>query len=187
MIAREIKDRQSEGSALGNLGVAYFYLGNYGKAIEYSQQGLAIAREIKDRRGEGAGLGNLGIAYFSLGNYAKAIEYTQQSLAIAREIKDRKGEGQALNNLGAMLLKAGNPTEAEKMLIDGIQVWESMRQMLGSNDANKVSIFEEQARTYRTLQQVRVAQNNPIAALEISERGRARAFVDRLSWVYGVK
>ena len=67
------------------------------------------------------------------------------------------------------------------MLIDGIQVWESMRQMLGSNDANKVSIFEEQARTYRTLQQVRVAQNNPIAALEISERGRARAFVDLLT------
>ena len=58
------------------------------------------------------------------------------------------------------------------MLIDGIQVWESMRQMLGSNDANKISIFEEQARTYRLLQQVRVAQNNPIAALEIAERGR---------------
>jgi CHAT domain-containing protein len=35
--------------------------------------------------------------------------------------------------------------------------------------------------TYRTLQQVRVAQNNPIAALEIAERGRARAFVDLLT------
>ena len=87
----------------------------------------------------------------------------------------------ALNNLGAAFLKAGNPTEAEKMLVNGIQVWESMRQMLGSNDANKVSIFEGQAGTYRTLQQVRVAQNNPIAALEIAERGRARAFVDLLT------
>jgi CHAT domain-containing protein len=100
---------------------------------------------------------------------------------IAREIKDRDGEGTALNNLGFTFLKAGNPTEAEKMLVNAIQAWESMRQMLGSNDANKVSIFEEQARTYRTLQQVRVAQNNPIAALEIAERGRARAFVDLLT------
>jgi hypothetical protein len=83
--------------------------------------------------------------------------------------------------LGAAFLRAGNPTEAEKMLVNAIQVWESMRQMLGSNDANKVSIFEGQARTYRTLQQVRVAQNNPIAALEIAERGRARAFVDLLT------
>jgi CHAT domain-containing protein len=78
-------------------------------------------------------------------------------------------------------LRAGNLTEAEKMLVNGIQVWESRRQMLGSNDANKVSIFEGQAMTYWMLQQVRVAQNNPIAALEIAERGRARAFVDLLT------
>ncbi|MEG4285395.1 CHAT domain-containing protein [Microcoleus sp. A006_D1] len=180
-IAREIKDRLGEGSLLGNLGIAYINLGNYAKGIEYTQHSLAIAREIKDRLGEGLLLGNLGGAYVYLGNYTKGIEYTQQSLAIAREIKDRLGEGGALNNLGAAFLKADNPTESEKMLIDGIQVWESMRQILGSNDANKVSIFEGQAKTYRTLQQVRVAQNNPIAALEIAERGRARAFVDLLS------
>jgi len=180
-IAREIKNRRNEGAALGNLGAVYYFLDNYTKAIEYTQQHLAIAREIKDRQREGAALGNLGSVYGSLGNNAKAIEYTQQYLAIAREIKYRQGEGQALNNLGVVFLQAGNPTEAEKMLINGIQVWESMRQMLGSNDANKVSIFEGQARTYRTLQQVRVAQNNPIAALEIAERGRARAFVDLLT------
>ena len=180
-IAREIKDRKREGTALGNLGAAYIDLGDYAKGIEYSQQQLVIAREIKNRDGEGTALGNLGVAYGSLGDYAKGIEYTQQQLAIAREIKDRKGEGMALNNLGATFLEAGNPTEAEKMLFDGIQVWESIRQMLGSNDANKVSIFEGQARTYRLLQQVWVAQNNPIGALEIAERGRARAFVDLLT------
>ncbi len=180
-IAREIKDRAGEANVLGNLGDAYHSLGNYAKAIDYRQQGLAIAREIKYRAGEGLLLGNLGVAYVYLGNYTKAIEYVQQSLAIAREIKDRDGEGLALNNLGAAFLKVGNPRESEKMLINAIQVWESMRQMLGSNDANKVSIFEGQARTYRTLQKVLVAQNNPIAALEIAERGRARAFVDLLT------
>ncbi|MEG4421004.1 CHAT domain-containing protein [Microcoleus sp. LAD1_D5] len=180
-IAREIKNRQVESVALGNLGVAYSYQGNYGKAIEYGQQQLAIAREIKNRQVESVALGNLGAAYHSLSDYAKAIEYSQQYLAIAQEIKDRLGEGGALNNLGVAFLKAGNPTESEKMLVNAIQVWESMRQMLGPNDANKVSIFEGQDRTYRTLQQVRVAQNNPNEALEIAERGRARAFVDLLT------
>jgi tetratricopeptide (TPR) repeat protein len=180
-IYRTIKNRFGEGRALGNLGVAYRELGNYAKAIEYAQQHLAIAREIKDRLGEGWALGSLGGAYHELGDYAKAIEYTQQHLAIAREIKDHNGEGGALNNLGLAFLKTGNPTEAEKMLFDGIKVWESMRQMLGSNDANKVSIFEGQARTYRNLQRVRVAQNKPNEALEIAERGRARAFVDLLT------
>jgi CHAT domain-containing protein len=180
-IAREIKDRRGEGIALGNLGFTYLYLGDSAKAIEYAQQSLAIAREIQDRSGEAASLGNLGIAYLYLGNSAKAIEYSQQQLAIARSIKDRDGEGTALNNLGVAFLKIGKPTEAEKMLVQGIQVWESMRQMLGSNNANKVSIFEGQAMTYRTLQEVLVTQNNPIAALEIAERGRARAFVDLLT------
>ncbi|KAM3090825.1 tetratricopeptide repeat protein, partial [Phormidesmis sp. 146-12] len=181
-IIRAIKDRKEEGVALGNLGAMHHFLGDYTKAIEYTQQSLAIARELKNRRGEGEALRNLGNHYYFLGNnYVKAIEYTQQSSAIAREIKDRQGEGTALNNLGAVFLEAGNTVQAEKMLVQGIQVWESLRQMLGSNDANKISIFEGQARTYRTLQQVRVAQNNPIAALEIAERGRARAFVDLLT------
>jgi CHAT domain-containing protein len=181
VIARELKDRRAEGAALLSLGNAYLPLGNYAKAIKYEQQSLVIARELKDRRAEGAALVNLAADYFYLGNYAKVTEYGQQSLAIARELKDRRIEGAALTNLGFAFLKAGNLTEAEKVLVQGIQVWESLRQLLGSNDAHKVSIFEGQARTYRTLQQVRVAQNNPNAALEIAERGRARAFVDLLT------
>nr|WP_313933794.1 tetratricopeptide repeat protein [Calothrix sp. FACHB-168] len=179
-IAREIKDRQSEGAALGNLGTTYGSLRDYKKAIEYLQQQLAIAREIKDRQGEGKALGNIGTTYFSLGDYSKAIEYLQQKLAIAREIKDRQSEGNVLNNLGASYYKQGNLTLAESTLFEGIKVLESLRgQEL--KDSEKVSIFEQQSRTYRTLQKVLIAQNKTEAALEIAERGRGRAFVDLLA------
>jgi CHAT domain-containing protein/uncharacterized protein HemY/outer membrane protein assembly factor BamD (BamD/ComL family) len=179
--ARELKDRQGKGGALSNLGNAYSGLGNYEKAINYQEQSLAILREIKDRQGEGVALGNLGSAYKALGNYPKAISYQEQSLAIAREIKDLQGEGVSLNNLGVTLFKAGNLPAATRILKDGIAIWEMLRQTVGRNDANKVSIFEGQLRTYRTLQEVLIAQNQPNAALEISERGRARAFVELLS------
>ncbi|MEG5073104.1 tetratricopeptide repeat protein, partial [Microcoleus sp. B3-D2] len=66
-IAREIKDPQGQGAALGNLGIAYRNFGDYAKAIEYAQQQLAIAREIKDPQGEGWALGSLGNAYLLLG------------------------------------------------------------------------------------------------------------------------
>ena len=177
-IAREIKDQQGEGAALGNLGTTYLYIGNYAKAIEHCQQHLAIAREINDRQGEGAALGNLGLAYDFLGSSAKAIEYQKQHLATAREINDRQSEGAALNNLGFNLFKSSDLIAAEKILFEGITVWESIRQTGTDNDTNKVSIFEEQARTYRTLQQVMIALKKPNAALEIAERGRARAFVE---------
>jgi CHAT domain-containing protein len=68
-------------------------------------------------------------------------------------------------------------TEADRLMLQGIQQYQTSQ----LRDVNQVSIFEGQAYTYRTLQQVRVAQNQPIAALEIAERGRARAFVDLLT------
>jgi CHAT domain-containing protein len=116
---RAIKNRRSEGSALGNLGAAYYSLGNSTKTIEYSQQSLAIARELKDRRSQGSALGNLGAAYYSLGNYAQAIEYAQQSLAITREVKNRRSEGNALGNLGAAYHSLGNSTKT----IEYAQQW----------------------------------------------------------------
>ncbi|MFB2838870.1 tetratricopeptide repeat protein [Floridanema evergladense] len=181
IIAREIGDREGEGLALGNLGLAYFHLGDYPKAIEYYKQDLAIARKIGNRQAEGTVLGNLGVAYNSLGDSHQAIEYHQQALTIARSIGDLKGEAVALNNLGNAVYSSGHLAQAEKILFQGIEVWESLREKLGNDDANKVSIFEEQARTYRTLQKVLIAQNKTTTALEISERGRGRAFIELLT------
>jgi CHAT domain-containing protein/tetratricopeptide (TPR) repeat protein len=178
-IARSIKDRQSEGKALGNLGIAYRSLGDYAKAIEYQQQSLAIARSIKDRQSEGKALGNLGIAYYFLGDYTKAIEYQQQWLAIARSIKGRPSEGRALHDLGLALYRQGNFSAAEKTLLDSIKVSESLRADL--DDANKVSIFDTQTDPYLNLQKVLIAQKKNNEALEIAERGRARAFVELLA------
>ena len=178
-IAREIKDRQGEGVALGNLGGAYHSLGDYAQAIEYAQQLLAIAREIKDRNSEGNALANLGVAYDSLGDYTKAIEYAQQQLAIAREIKDRSSERIALNNLGFALYQQGNFSAAEKTLLDSIKVSESLR--AGLDDAKKVSIFDTHTNPYLNLQKVLIAQHKTNEALEIAERGRARAFVELLA------
>ena len=180
-IAQEIKDRHGEAASLDNLGLAYNDLGDYPKAIAYHQQSLSIARELKDRNSEGGSLTNLGNVYYALEDYPKAIEYFQQSLGIKQKIGDKDGEGIALSNLGLALYKLGNLTAAEANLIEGIKVYESIRDKLGSNDNNKVSIFEIQASTYRFLQQVLIAQNKTETALEISERGRARAFVELLA------
>ncbi|BAZ03340.1 TPR repeat-containing protein (plasmid) [Tolypothrix tenuis PCC 7101] len=179
-IARSIQDRQGEGKALGNLGAAYIFLGDYKQAIDYLQQRLALARSIQDRQGEGKALGNLGLAYLSLGDNKQAINYLQQVLALARSIQDRQSEGQTLNNLGIAYYKQGNLTLAETTLIAGIKVYESLRGR-DLKDNEKVSIFETQRSIYRLLQQVLIAQNKTDAALEISERGRGRAFVELLA------
>ncbi|MBD2213053.1 CHAT domain-containing protein [Nostoc linckia FACHB-104] len=179
-ILREIKNRLGEGQLLANLGLAYYSVGDYPKAIDYHQQSLTITREIKNRLGEGNALGNFGNVYNSLGDYPKAIDYYQQHLALAREIKDRKGEGNSLNNLGLTYYKQAKLTLAEKTLIEGIKVYESLRgRRLKDNE--KVSFFDTQSNIYNVLQGVLIAQNKTDAALEISERGRGRAFVELLA------
>jgi CHAT domain-containing protein len=179
-IAREIKDPRDEGKSLGDLGNAYLFLGNYSQAINYQQQHLAIARRLNDRQGEGNALGNLAMAYGALNNYNEGITYQQQALAIFREIKDGMGEGGALNNLGVLFLSLGKPATAETALFQALEIWELLR-FDQRADQQKISLFETQQRTYRLLQQSLIAQNKINSALEIAERGRARAFVELLT------
>ena len=80
---------------MGNLGLAYYSLGQFQTAIDYHQQALDIARDIGDRQWSGASLGNLGLAYDSLGQFQTAIDYHQQALEIAREIGDLAKRGTA--------------------------------------------------------------------------------------------
>ncbi|MCA2716909.1 MAG: tetratricopeptide repeat protein [Microcystis sp. M169S2] len=99
-------------ASLTSLGNAYYFLGEYQKAIEFYQQSLAITREIGDRRGEAASYNNLGNVYNSLGEYQKAIEFHQQSLAIEREIGDRGGEAKSYGNLGNVYNSLGEYQKA---------------------------------------------------------------------------
>lgn len=180
-IERQLKNRLGEGLALGNIGLAYVSLGEYEKAIEYLQQDVEITREFRDRPNEGQALGNLGNAYYAQGAYPTALKYYQQSLAIAQEVNYQRGVGIMLNNIGATLLQMKRFSEAEKALQQGMQVLESLRDKVGDRDALKISIFEQQRRTYRLLQEAMVAQARTNEALEIAERSRARAFVELLS------
>ena len=178
-IAREIGDHFGEANSVNGLGIAYDKLGYYPKAIENYQQSLTIAREIGDHFGEANSLGNLGVAYGNLGDYPKAIDFHQQSLAIDQEIKDRQGEGNSLYNLGYALLKLGNLEQAESILTKAMEVEESLRP--GLPDNYKITLSEKQSDTYILLQKVLIARNKTDAALEIAERGRARALAELLT------
>lgn len=180
-LAQATQDRRSIGQALGNIGLAYLTQGDYKQAIDYLEQHLAIAQELQDRSGEKRALGNLGLVHYGLKQYGKAADYQRQALAIAQELQDYPAQGQALNNLGNALLEMQQFAEAEQALRASVEVWETLRAKLGSNDTDKISLFETQSVTYSTLQEALIAQNKTTEALEIAERGRARAFVELLA------
>jgi len=174
-VAQAIGNTLGQAYTLRNLGIAYQIRNDLTKATEYYQEALLIARDIGDRKLEAETLSSLGLAYEDLKDYNLAIAHQEQSLSLAREISDRRLQGVALNNLGHTLKTAGNLVEAEKNLREAISVLESLRP--GLDDANNISLFDTQVLTYNLLQQILIARNQFEAALEISEQGRARAFV----------
>lgn len=178
-IARTVGDRLVEANTLNNLGALVHTKRQFEQAVQYYQQSLAIAQASKMLSTEGIALGGLGLAYESLKDYDKALEYHQKSVAIAKEIGNKREEALSLNNLGHTLLVSGKPQQAEGYLRNALQVLDALRS--GLSDREKVSIFDTQVLTYNLLQQVLIAQNKPEAVLEISEWGRARAFVDVLA------
>ncbi|MFB2891580.1 CHAT domain-containing protein [Aerosakkonemataceae cyanobacterium BLCC-F50] len=131
MIALEIKDRQEEVAALGNLVIAYFNLGDFGNGLDCSQHILDLARSIPDRRLEGAAFGNLGLTYYAVADYDQAIKCFEKQLEIARDIKDPYQEGNALGNLGPIYFALENFAKAIEYHSQHLVVLETIKNPLG--------------------------------------------------------
>ncbi|XP_043256513.1 G-protein-signaling modulator 2 [Colletes gigas] len=82
------------------LGNAYFYLGDYVKAMQYHKLDLTLARNMGDKLGEAKSSGNLGNTLKVMGKFDEAMICCKRHLEISREIGDKLSEGRALYNLG---------------------------------------------------------------------------------------
>ncbi|MGK7935843.1 MAG: tetratricopeptide repeat protein [Xenococcaceae cyanobacterium] len=71
---------------MGNLGIAYRYLGEDQQAIEFYQQVLELRKKIDDRAGEGRALYDIGHVYSDLRQHQRAIELYSQALVIWQEV-----------------------------------------------------------------------------------------------------
>jgi CHAT domain-containing protein/tetratricopeptide (TPR) repeat protein len=165
--------------ALNNLAAYYTGLQQYDRALELYQRVRPILEESGDRANLARLLDNIGSAYSELGDNDRALDFSREAVALFRELGNRQGEGRGLQNMGFRLMKLERYAEAAETLLAAIEVYESLRP--GLADANRVSLFDTQAEAYRLLQQTYIALDRPEAALEIAERGRARAFVELLA------
>jgi tetratricopeptide (TPR) repeat protein len=140
-IARELGDRQGEGSHLGALGLAWVEEGAarlvwgeatkdgsapyFRRGIEYYEQALAVARAIGDRQAEGSHLGNLGNAWLLLGDPAQAKNLFSQALTILREMGDRPNEGFHLANLGRAQHALGDVDAAQQYGWEALAIYDA--------------------------------------------------------------
>jgi CHAT domain-containing protein/uncharacterized protein HemY len=146
------------------------------EGLKNLQQALTMSRELGLPVEEGILLQDIAQIQLDTKQYTEAQTTAQQAAKLSRKTTDRPNEAKSLTILGAALLATNQPNLAQTALTEAATNWESMRP--GLKDRDKVSLLETQTQTYRLLQRSLVAQNKSDQALEVSERGRARAFVE---------
>ncbi|XP_014364822.2 G-protein-signaling modulator 2 isoform X2 [Papilio machaon] len=93
-------DLRTLSAIYSQLGNAYFYLGDYNKAMQFHKHDLTLARTINDKLGEAKASGNLGNTLKVMGKFPEAIQCCKRHLEISRSLGDKLSEGRALYNLG---------------------------------------------------------------------------------------
>jgi CHAT domain-containing protein/Flp pilus assembly protein TadD len=186
-IHRAVGDQGREAGTLNNIGAVYSSLGEKQKALEFYNQVLPLVRAVRNRGGEATTLNNIGLVYDDLGEKQKALEFYNQALLLRRAVRDQGGEVTTLSNIGVVYKQEGRLPEAANVIQNAITIVEDLRTKLSDPDL-KASYFSTVQDIYQLyidlLMQMHQQQPNAgynIQALEVSERSRARSFIDLLT------
>jgi tetratricopeptide (TPR) repeat protein len=186
-IRREVGDRPGISNVLNNIGYGFIVLGQLDSALVYLTESLGIWRATGNRPEEARVLSNLGFLYDRRGQSDSAARYQHQALSIRREVGDRFGIGQSLALLGRAYRnfpRAPGPFRAAAYFDSAAATFSEISVRAG-NDPNRVSLGESLVDLYRlwtlaTLAQAPTmgAQAAALAALAVTDRGRAQALLD---------
>ncbi|MFB4283135.1 tetratricopeptide repeat protein, partial [Nonomuraea sp. MTCD27] len=110
--ARALGYRESEGSALSQLGAALGRMTRFDEALAAHDKAIALLHAVGDRHGEATALGNRASTLYLMGLSDEAIAAYADVAAIFHDLGDRHGEATALDNLGNSLREARRFDEA---------------------------------------------------------------------------
>jgi CHAT domain-containing protein/tetratricopeptide (TPR) repeat protein len=186
-IARDTKDKYGEGNTLQNMGVAYGSLGDQQKALDFLNQALRLQHSIGDRLGEAITLSHIGASYSSLGKPSEALSYLEQALTLHQAVGDRVNEALTLQNIARADRDLGRLSDARARTEAALSIVESTRseffsqQLRTSFLASKQGLYQFYIDLLMQMHRSQPAAGFDAAALQASERSRARSLLDILT------
>ena len=186
-LQRATKNTDSEAVTLKNIGDCYSNLGDKQKALDYFQQAVDIQHKVGNRRQLAIALGNAGSVYRDLGQYQKALEYLNESLSISRTIGDPNNESRTLALIAEVERDRGDLAAAKSRIDEALAAVESVRvnlksqQLRASYFATVRKYHEFNIDLLMQLDKAHPAQGFDAAALQASEKSRARSLLEMLN------
>lgn len=196
-IARATADGRSEALALNNMGLARASLGDPSGARQDLLSALKVWRRMHDLPGEIQSLHNLGRVEAALGRSETALSLWNEELIRVRAVEDPAGEARALASMAREEAGLGRLPAAREHGEAALAILERERSGL-SERALRSSFLSAHQDAYAVLVDVllRLAEREREAgeasaratgedsareAFFVSERGRARSFLEALS------
>jgi DNA-binding CsgD family transcriptional regulator len=161
-IAGEIGQRSDEAYTLIHMAMCLGPRGEYARALEVAQRGLAIAEEIEHRQWMTAGHRALGALYLDLLALSEAQQHLEQALALAQEVGSRYWTRIASGFLALVSLAQHDVTRAESLL----------NAALGPADPTQTV---GQRLVWYARAELALARNDPSLALHITDQLLASA------------
>lgn len=116
-------------------GISYWVVGDYKKALEAYEEGMAYAQAIKDSLEISTFHINLGVVYTDIGDYEKSLQAYLDGLKIV-ELTDRKlHEAICYQNIGEIYKTLNEPLNALSYNLKALDIFEEL------NDQNGVAVI----------------------------------------------
>lgn len=186
-IINTVGDRFQQPAALLNIARVRDAMGQHGVALDAYQRTLFLARSVGDLRNQGMCLRNLGETYYHHGDREQALDCFLEARTIFQTVGSRAGEANALLASARVRRDFGQLAQALSDSRTAIEQIESLRTKVGAEElrmsyfASKQSYYRFQIELLMQLHRLYPTKGFDRAALETSERARARGLLDILA------
>ena len=182
-------DPMLQGDILIGMARCHMWLGLYVEARDDLSRAGNKMKDAGSRAGEAGVLATLGETdYWDVLDspwigqkqfFSEALRYYGQALALMREVGDRNGEIGVLANTGLVYDAWQKPGKALAYYLHALQKMEELEASARLEDF-RIDLADQAASLYQRAVQLEVNQNHMREAFELSERARARAFLDQI-------
>jgi signal transduction histidine kinase len=125
-LADRLPDSPVKVDVIRNLGIGYYFLGEYNKAMEHYRRSLALAENLAYPEGIADALNNIGIIHYVWGEYDQTLDYYSRTVEIREQIGDLEGLAKGYNNLGTVFSATDRFPESRKFFSDALALYEEL-------------------------------------------------------------
>lgn len=155
------------------------YKSRYSDALPIYEEALAAYKEVGDKLGECHALRGLGLTYLILEQAGKAKKYYEEAATLADSIGNIESQWDCATGLGKSCLKLNDNQTARTHLEKAVALADKERRQF-SRDSFKTKALSLREDCFLDLIDLLNQDQKFDLALEIAEKGRARAFLDML-------